>query len=133
MKSLQRGAAFRSEKIHSFRWLAGQCSPDEKQIVRLSSQTNAHAQKEGSYPYAVCCKQSNLIIESAICGNDILNPNGPDGLPGTADDEQCDDSDVIYTYLNVDASDNDGSCIIDKARSYECKNALCGDGYLNTA
>ncbi|GEM_PF-7132640 len=47
----------------------------------------------------------------AICGNGIREGG-----------EQCDDGNT----------NNNDACIIDTAKNYQCKNAVCGDGYLRT-
>ena len=61
------------------------CLTDEKEISRLSDETNAHLAigAVGNYDFSVCCKVS---AEGAVCG---------DGTVQSSAGEQCDDGNLI--------------------------------------
>lgn len=51
-----------------------------------------------------------------LCGDGIIDPDGPDNAAGNADDEQCDDGNAINT----------DSC------TASCRTAVCGDGFVQS-
>lgn len=55
------------------------------------------------------------LCRSSACGDGVLDVNGPDGISGTVDDEECDDGN------NIDGDGCSAACAIE----------YCGDGIVN--
>ena len=52
------------------------CASDEKLVVSLSSETNAHLANDSSYPTKICCKSKSVVITpipSGRCPADLIS------------------------------------------------------------
>lgn len=88
-----------------------------------------------------------IFIYDTSCGDEIIDSNGPDGIPGNADDEVCDewrfcDDDATITCTNDSTicqsataltNGSDGICrprLIDNCTP-ACTASICGDRFID--
>lgn len=74
----------------------------------------------------------SVQLRPVACGNGYVEPDGVDGIPGTADDEECDDGNqTAGDGCSYNAFNNDFSCEVQG--NYECAVDVEPDGTCDTS